>query len=290
MKFHLLPHHRNIPEAQLLADLRSVAARFPNQLFTHALYAQHGRFSWVTQKVRFGTWKAALARVGLKPAGRLFITPDAVIADIQRVAKKLNLTRISRTQYTQYGNFCTNIPADRFGSWANAVRAAGFQPQREYRTSTVDLLANIERLWRHLGRQPTSADIRGPLSQYTTGAYAWHFGTYRKALRAFVAATHSKKRPRTPTHFPNVAFRRTSRSINWRLRFLTLQRDNFRCQACGRSPSTTPNTLLEVDHILPYSKGGETTLENLQSLCTQCNAGKSNLIVIGRGSATGDKS
>jgi 5-methylcytosine-specific restriction endonuclease McrA len=33
---------------------------------------------------------------------------------------------------------------------------------------------------------------------------------------------------------------------------------------------------LEVDHIKPISKGGKTVLNNLQTLCMDCNRGKSN--------------
>ena len=42
-----------------------------------------------------------------------------------------------------------------------------------------------------------------------------------------------------------------------------LYRDNFNCEKCGRSPATDPNIELQVDHIKPYSKGGETELNNL---------------------------
>ena len=69
----------------------------------------------------------------------------------------------------------------------------------------------------------------------------------------------------------------TRRDINLRLRFLVLKRDNFKCCICGRSPATTSNLELHVDHIQPYSKGGETVLENLQTLCSDCNLGKSDL-------------
>ncbi|MBA3804703.1 MAG: HNH endonuclease, partial [Acidobacteria bacterium] len=34
---------------------------------------------------------------------------------------------------------------------------------------------------------------------------------------------------------------------------------------------------LHVDHIRPWSKDGETLLENLQTLCSECNLGKSNV-------------
>lgn len=49
-------------------------------------------------------------------------------------------------------------------------------------------------------------------------------------------------------------------------------RDGGRCVYCG----STDN--LQLDHIIPFSKGGATTLENLQLLCQKCNIEKSNKI------------
>ncbi len=71
------------------------------------------------------------------------------------------------------------------------------------------------------------------------------------------------------------ATHRTSRTINVRLRFMTMRRDNFCCCACGRSPATHRGLELQVDHVVPWSRGGESVLENLQTLCSECNRGKS---------------
>ncbi len=54
-----------------------------------------------------------------------------------------------------------------------------------------------------------------------------------------------------------------------------LARDNWICCSCGRS-SKEEGIILEVDHIIPRSKGGTDDLDNLQTLCKKCNAGKSN--------------
>lgn len=62
------------------------------------------------------------------------------------------------------------------------------------------------------------------------------------------------------------------------LRESILRRDNWTCQKCGNSVFKEPNLLLEVDHIIPISKGGKTEPNNLQTLCWRCNRSKSDKI------------
>lgn len=59
-----------------------------------------------------------------------------------------------------------------------------------------------------------------------------------------------------------------------RLRFLVLNRDGSKCTRCGK---TAEETVLEIDHVIPVSKGGISTIENLTTLCITCNRGKSDL-------------
>lgn len=56
------------------------------------------------------------------------------------------------------------------------------------------------------------------------------------------------------------------------LRFQILKRDNYTCQICGKKASD--GVELEIDHIIPISKGGRTVPNNLQTLCKRCNRGK----------------
>lgn len=55
-------------------------------------------------------------------------------------------------------------------------------------------------------------------------------------------------------------------------------RDGYACRYCFVSVAAEPTLLLEVDHILPVSKGGLSEVDNLQTLCWRCNRTKSNKI------------
>jgi diadenosine tetraphosphate (Ap4A) HIT family hydrolase len=57
------------------------------------------------------------------------------------------------------------------------------------------------------------------------------------------------------------------------LRFLVLKAADGRCQLCGISAKERP---LDVDHIIPRSRGGKTEIANLQTLCSKCNRSKRN--------------
>jgi hypothetical protein len=70
--------------------------------------------------------------------------------------------------------------------------------------------------------------------------------------------------PEEPTH----------RAISKRTRVLLLQRDGYRCRFCG---TTAAEARLHVDHVMPRTRGGTDTLDNLATLCEDCNTGKSDL-------------
>ncbi|MBQ8327578.1 MAG: HNH endonuclease [Lachnospiraceae bacterium] len=65
-----------------------------------------------------------------------------------------------------------------------------------------------------------------------------------------------------------------------KLRDFIKNRDNFTCCYCKNSTHAEPNLLLEIDHIIPVSKGGKTEENNLQTLCWKCNRSKSDKIIV----------
>lgn len=207
-----------------------------------------------------------------------------VLADLRRVAAAL-APKGACLSYRLYrrrgGRFSATLFIHRFGSWNQALRRAGLRVGRRYRIPDEALFAQIERCWTALARPPTRADMnrlpgRQRIPWYT---YARRFGTWGAALRAFVAWRRQYDRASLPAPHPRarpLKRRNTPRTPSIGLRYRILKRDNFKCIQCGRSPALDAGVVLHIDHITPWSDGGQTVMENLQMLCERCNRGKSN--------------
>ena len=210
-------------------------------------------------------------------------TPDeTLIADLKRVANDLG-TSPTIDEYNERGTYHATTITRRFGNWFKALEIAGLEKTRSsFNISEEELFKNIEEVWLKLGRQPRYQEIQKPLSKYSAGTYDNRFGSFRKALEAFVVYMNNEEAASSEVGIKNLSIQaivkhKTKREINWRLRFIVMRRDNFKCKNCGRSPATDPSIILHVDHIKAWANGGETVLENLQTLCSKCNIGKSDL-------------
>jgi 5-methylcytosine-specific restriction endonuclease McrA len=211
------------------------------------------------------------------------ITDSEMIADLRRVARQLGTKTLTKAAYRSQSKYGDHTVFTRFGSWENALKKAGLTLSRQYNVPVVALFENMEFVWRSLGHQPTRGDMRRPLSKYSTNPYENRFGGFQNAAKAFIKWKAKNRNRKSPAPPPGHLVRKlvhqhtTGRKVNARLRYLVLRRDHFTCRACGRSPATHRNVHLQVDHIKPWSAGGETVAKNLQTLCRQCNLGKSNL-------------
>ena len=203
-----------------------------------------------------------------------------LLSDLKKVASKLKKDTLTSEEYTKNGRFSYLTPSKRFGGWLKALEKAGLKKTRDYNISEEEWFNNLEEIWIKLGRQPYPSDMEKPLSKYSYAGYKRKFGRWRKALEKFVEYINKEEIPTDKTLFskPQITKKhKTSRNIGLRLRFIVMQRDDFKCKICGRSPATEHGLKLEVDHIISWNKGGETVFENLQTLCFDCNSGKSDL-------------
>lgn len=202
---------------------------------------------------------------------------EELISDVINVAKKLNKDKITIDEYNDLGKFHATTLTRRFGSWFLVLEKAGLKKTRNLNITNDELFENIVTVWNTTGRQPRYNDIKPSISLFSAGTYEKRFGSWRKALEAFVAwANDADVAKSEPNIEKNISINKSPRNINWRLRALVLMRDGASCQMCGDTPQS--GAKLHVDHIIPWSKGGETTLQNLQSLCEKCNIGKSNIM------------
>ncbi|HSG95346.1 MAG TPA: HNH endonuclease [Afifellaceae bacterium] len=119
-----------------------------------------------------------------------------------------------------------------------------------------------------------NADYR-PLSYYPLSLWSWQdaikavFLERVNIVSEYDFAVHS---PRIEMRLPSVVclktYVRPARNPAF-TRFNVFLRDRFECQYCG-SPDD-----LTFDHLVPRSRGGHTTWDNVISACASCNLKKS---------------
>ena len=307
MDFTLNEYHRDIPNEELLEDLLRVANLLKSNRLSRSEYKQYGKFGTSTISRRFGGWNNAIKEIGLSISAvgqqkhECLEKEEDFFVDMKFVAERLGMECVTTGDYLKYGKYDRSAMLHKYGSWDVLLKLAGlkstpFRLGKNKEITDEDLFQDIERVWMKLGRQPTITDVKNGEFKFGQNTFVRRFGGWRGTLEAFIKYINSeeddspeendlsmpleeinsgieKKNLQSPKHTSH----NTRRDINLRLRFKVMQRDNFKCCMCGRSPATTPGLELHIDHIKPWSKGGETVMENLQTLCQDCNLGKSDL-------------
>lgn len=250
---------RAMSNEDILAKIRNIAAQLGKISLAGADIHAHSEINQRLLASRFGSVSKALRLAGVAqvPHGRRH-TEEEVFENLLRV-------------WTHYGRQPTHSEMDkppstvgsntyikRYGGWRNALKTF----VERANSDVADLSEpGPDKNLANLATRPDLTDSG------TTSATDGN-----KPL----TGSRIAERPRAPRLMPTDAEPANRRDPSIGLRFKVLQRDRFRCQLCGRSPATELSCKLHVDHIVPFSKGGKTTFENLRALCAECNVGRSN--------------
>jgi len=177
-------------DAQILAELTGCAERLGRSPTMRELLADPDvRVHPHTVVERFGTWNAAKRRAGLVP--RRFATKQELLDQLTALGAELGRTPTGRDLDERRERLPSkSLYWHRFGSLANALRAAGFDvPGRDERAERA--LEQAERLALRLGRLPRFADWKRARRRRASMLSEWQvyrlFASGRGGWSAFLA-------------------------------------------------------------------------------------------------------
>ena len=292
----------------LLGELRRIAGLLSSgEPLTKTAYKLYSpRVARTTVRRRFGGWREALERAGL---GHLYhghpvsekmrsqaakeLSNADLMAELKRVHALVGKEWLTSNDFNAHSVTSAGAVRRRFGTFRKGLDAAGIpnHPFKGRQFTDQQCFENIAAVWTHFGRPPAYREMFYPPSRILGKTYVTRWGTWRKTLQDFVdwantddQAQDSGEPEPIPGEIqePPKRANRTEadcREVRPGLRFKMFMRDRFRCHACGRSPATHLNVELHADHVLAVANGGKTTLENLRTLCQECNLGKGRTVL-----------
>lgn len=160
----------------------------------------------------------------------------------------------------------------RFGSWHKALKLIGILGGHEKEYTPEELIKNLENIWKELKFPPGKRRLVKYGEKISEQPYKRIWGSVRAACEQ-IDRFYKRKITRNQLLLKSNS-PKERKTISLRTRYDVLRRDNYKCRKCGRSPATNHSITLEIDHIIPIAKHGTNDIDNLQTLCSDCNEGK----------------
>lgn len=209
---------------------------------------------------------------------------NELIERLRTYAKSADLFFVSIEGFSKATGIAETTIINHFGSWKTFCERAKLAPRYQRTVSKEELFENLNRIWKALGRQPRAKEIKQPLSPISISRYhkefkkPWYDICLEFLSRKSGASVTEIEREARPSGVSTSQqnSHTTRRAIPLSIRYEVLKRHNFRCPKCGRSPATHEGVVLHVDHKKSWANRGESLVENLQCICSDCNYGKSN--------------
>ena len=261
----------------LKRDIQRVAEKL-DKVPTRNEYAEHGEYSEITPRAKFGSWTAAREAAGLDGGStqNTYVDEETLIEEIQRVAEKIGESP-SQEQFNDHAEYSHWIVCERLESWNNALSECGLECYTQDVTDD-EILEEIVRLGEELEKVPSQRDMREH-SDYGVSTCQRRFGQWSTAVRKAgfepytVGPQPGEDNPAwnggyDPYYGPNWYDQREK----------ARERDGYKCRSCGLSDEQHKARFdceLEIHHIKRAGSFDDyenmNQLDNLVTLCTPCH-------------------
>jgi hypothetical protein len=149
-----------------------------------AEFREQGKYSASTYYSRFGSWNEAIEEAGYdsnEPDSK--ISEENLVEELQRLADELD-QRPTASDMNKQGRYWRSTYRNEFGSWNNALEAAGFESENIGATITdEELIQEINRIAKELDETPGFKDMEN-IGEYDPTTYSQHFGSWTDALKS----------------------------------------------------------------------------------------------------------
>lgn len=265
----------DIPKEEALKQLRTFADEL-GRTPTSEDMTRDGPYSRKLYERKFGSWNNALQAAGLPVHDEWHVETAALLSELRRLASHLDRVH-RRVDMVEHGEYSGTVYFDRFGSWRDALKAAGMAPHEHYNVSRHDLVSDLQGLADELERAP----FRREIHQYGTYSLHWYyktFGSIDHALRQAVPDDYGERL------WQNYLRSNPPDGANWtEMREKALRRDRYRCVRCGTTQAEHRQQTgfdLHVHHRKPrqwFLRHPEKRIEdandldNLLTVCATCH-------------------
>jgi hypothetical protein len=226
------------------------------------------------------------------------IPRSKIDAELEKAADHFEFIEFTKRQFDEFAEISAITVVREYGSWSKAIstlretlKANGkaLHARRKAYFSDNDLFDEMGRVWETLGHRPSRIEWESSDARISYETYRRYFGGWENACLRFIeykmgseitVSDYAQGAEAKEQEALKTKASSRKRDVPLKLRLRVLKRDNFCCVFCGNSPAINLGVVLHIDHAVPFSKGGETILNNLQTLCEECNLGKSDVYVV----------
>lgn len=171
----------NLSEEELISALQGFAEKLGRPPTADEM-DRSGPYTSDSYKRAFGTWNRALRQAGLEVHSVWNVSEEDLISELNSLAEELGHVP-RKDEMRNQGKRSAAVYQERFGSWNEALRAAGFEPNERWRIPREELLAELRTVANELGHPPTTTEMN-EYGKFSINPYQREFGTWRTALQA----------------------------------------------------------------------------------------------------------